>query len=275
METILNFAKSKIALDPAYGDINLNGKRFRDLTTEDKKKFWDYTLVVDFIETVEGSNIEEVFDRVNRNSRNLQPQELRHARYNGWFIKEAEAESEADFWANLKITSTAKDKRMKSTQTISELLLIILEKKIVGFSQEYLDQMYAKYDSPEDSEDLDLDEDEYFDKKRFVKDYFQKMEEANGSISFHAKTANNLYTIWATLSLNAPNQLPAPEALADRYLAFMEQVKKIIDSGGSADGAYLSENAEAFNYYANSKGASTDLPQRAARLEALTKAILG
>ncbi len=63
--------------------------------------FWDYTLVVDFLESVDGANIDQVFDRVNRNSINLQPQELRHARFNGWFIKEAENESEDDFWWNI------------------------------------------------------------------------------------------------------------------------------------------------------------------------------
>ncbi len=102
LETILNFAKNKIAIDANFGDINYNGKKFNDLTQEQKREFWDYTLVVDFIEAVDGANIDQVFDRVNRNSINLQPQELRHARFNGWFITETEGESEDDFCGILK-----------------------------------------------------------------------------------------------------------------------------------------------------------------------------
>ena len=277
LETILNFAKSKIALDHAFGDTNLNGKKFRDLTTEDKRKFWDYTLVVDFIETAE-QNIEEVFDRVNRNSRNLQPQELRHARYNGWFISEAEGESESIFWSIAKITSAAKDKRMKSTQLISELLLICLENKIVGFNQDYLDEMYARYDAPDETEDLQFDEDDYLDKKRFAKDYLQKMEETNKSVSTYAKTANNLYVLWATLVLTPRDRLPAPEIFAEQYLAFMEDVKKFAEAEDAdlmVARATGTNTVLAYTYHSNSKGASTDSPQRSARLEALTKAIIG
>lgn len=276
LETILNFANNKIALDVNFGDINLNGKKFKVLSTEEKRKFWDYTLVVDFIDSIDGANIKEVFDRVNRNSRNLQPQELRHARFDGWFICEAEGESEAAFWSTLKVTSTAKDKRMKSTQFISELLLIILEKKIVGFDQGHLDTMYAQYDYPDDTEDLDFDEDDYLDKKRFVKDYLQKMDEENGSVSSFAKTANNLYTLWAAVALTPQEKLPPPEDCAAQYLAFMEEVKKFTDSEdpeGLLKQPISAEIPPSYTYHVNSKGASTDLPQRTARLEALNRVL--
>lgn len=275
LETILNFVNNRIAIDANFGDVNLNGKKFRELGIEEKRKFWDYTLVVDFLESIEGTNIEEVFDRVNRNSRNLQPQELRHARFNGWFITDVESESEDEFWWDLKVSTRAKDKRMKNDQLISELLLVILDKKVVGFDQDYLDTMYALYDAPEENVE-GFDEEEYKAEKNRIKDYLKQMEIHNKCITEYGKTANNLYTLWALLALN--KELPNANVLADRYTAFMTDVKKFMDAENpdelwaQADQAQL-ENS--FTYFKNSKGASTDLPQRNDRLNALKAAVLG
>lgn len=53
---------------------------------------------------------------------------------------------------------------MKNVQLIAELLLIILDKKIVGFNQEYLDDMFAYYDSPDETVE-NFDEEVYKTKK--------------------------------------------------------------------------------------------------------------
>lgn len=272
LETILSFAKNKIAIDAGYGDVTYNGKKFNELTIDQKRKFWDYTLVVDFIESVDGANIDQVFDRVNRNSINLQPQELRHARFNGWFINETEDEAENDFWWNIKVSTRAKDKRMKNVQLIAELLLIILDKKIVGFSQDYLDDMFALYDSPEESVDA-FDEEVYKLERNRIKTYLTEMEAHNACISTYAKTANNLYTLWALVALN---EVPAAAILANSYAAFMIQVAALAAASNPEE--LVPEDAAkelqlAFTYYRNSKGASTDLSQRNERLNAL-KSIL-
>ena len=94
---------------------------------------------------------------------------------------------------------------MKNVQLVSELLLIILEKKIVGFDQDYLDEMYAKYDSLDDL--AEFDEDEYMDKKTFVKSFILRMENHNSSITTHAKTASNIHTLFAVVSLDQINDL--------------------------------------------------------------------
>jgi hypothetical protein len=274
LETILSFAKNKIAIDANFGDADYNGKKFNDLNAEQKRFFWDYTLVVDFLESVDGANIDQVFDRVNRNSINLQPQELRHARFNGWFIKEAENESEDDFWWNIKVSTRAKDKRMKNVQLIAELLLIILDKKIVGFSQDYLDDMFAYYDSPDETVD-GFDEEAYKTKRNAIKQFLIQMEDYNNCISTYAKTANNLYSLWALLSLN--ENWPNADILANRYTAFMEQVKTFIDAD-NPDVLIVDEAGpdvqNAFSYYRSSKGASTDFNQRNERLVALKTVIL-
>lgn len=267
LETIINFSLNKISIDKEFGDINLNGKKFSDLTPEYKRKFWDYVLVVDFIESIEGTNINDVFDRVNRNSKNLQPQELRHARFDGWFIHEVENESENTFWSDIKVTTKAKEKRMKNVQFVSELLLVILEKQIVGFSQDYLDEMYAKYDLLEEVENT-IDVEEYQAKKERLKTLLSDMDSFNQCISNYCKTANNLYTLWGLLSLKE-DSIPVANVIAERYASFMQGVQFFIDAQTTEETVPEAGQAEHFKYYINSKGAATEAPQRIARLHAL------
>ncbi|HRL10085.1 MAG TPA: hypothetical protein PLZ88_11500, partial [Aliarcobacter sp.] len=239
---------------------NLDNKKFKDLDQIEKRKFWDYTLVVDFIDITEGNNIEEVFDRVNRNARNLQPQELRHARYNGWFINLVEQEADDDFWWIYKISTRARDKRMKNVQFISELLMIILENKIVGFDQDHINEIYSKYDEIEELQEAgEFSPDDFSEAISNIKRIILKMNEHNNVIDKYVSGSNNnFYTLWAYLTLNS---IDDPIELAEVYDKFMSAVQKKDFEKSSKD---------VLSYIENSTGAVTELPQREARLQALT-----
>ncbi|AMR27232.1 hypothetical protein A0257_09060 [Hymenobacter psoromatis] len=264
LEAILAFAKNKLALAKDFGDTNVDGKKFNDIDIVYKRKFWDYILVVDFLEEVDGTSIDQVFDRVNRNSRNLQQQELRHARYNGWFISEAERFSEDKFWYDIRVSTKAKEKRMKSTQLISELMSVVIDKKYVGFNQDYLDEIYATYDDLEETSP-DFDEEEYNDKRDTIVANLKAMEAANGCVSTYSRTANNLYTLWSVLALT-PN-LPDAVELATRYQNFMEKVQQYQEGDSNAE-----KSVEI--YAQESKGASTDYQHRHERFTALQGVLL-
>lgn len=265
LETILSFFESKIAIAQDFGDVNLNGKKFKDILPEYKRKFWDYTLVVDFIDSIDGNNIEEVFDRVNRNARNLQPQELRHARYNGWFINFVEEESDTDFWWDYKISTRGRDKRMKNVQFISELMMIILENTIVGFDQDHIDTIYAQYDEIEElQESGDFSLEEFINRLAYIKQFILAVDNHNGAIKkFASGSNNNYYTLWAYIHLNNPQN---SVAFADAYDVFMTKVSQVNEKQEA--GEEIEEDV--LKYYDNSKGAVTDLPQRRERLLALT-----
>jgi hypothetical protein len=268
LETILSFFESKISIAPDFGDVNLNGKKFKDLTPEYKRRFWDYTLVVDFIDSIDGNNIEEVFDRVNRNARNLLPQELRHARYNGWFINFVEEESDVDFWWDYKISTRGRDKRMKNVQFVSELIIIVLENKIVGFDQGYIDEVYAKYDEIEElQESGDFSLEDFTNRLNEIKEFILTADNHNGAITKYASGSNNnYYTLWAYIHLNNPQN---PIDFANAYDTFMEKVSKVKEM---QDAGEVIED-DVLNYSNNSKGAVTDLPQRRERLLALSNSI--
>ena len=94
LETIIQFSNNIISIAKEFGDKNLNGKRFVDLSLSYKQIFWNYKLVVENINISDSMNdvfdrlgkisINEVFNRLNSVSKTLNKQELRHAVYNGW-----------------------------------------------------------------------------------------------------------------------------------------------------------------------------------------------
>jgi hypothetical protein len=303
IQTILLFVANKIALDKNFGDSRYNNKRWKALDSNQKRDFWNYRFTVETIDLSDGGLVNEVFDRVNRNSKNLERQELRHARYNGWFITFAENEAEKNVWKDLKISSDAKAKRMKDVQFISELMLIILENKIVGFSQDYLDHCYSFYDKFDDSDAPQEEADEAMDtdsadiadetspaifddmsqsyssimmnaeefEETFskIRQYIIEMDNTNGCIKQYARIGKHFYTLWATIALHH-DALSSASELAVKYEKFMQMVETYSKNPEDT----LAES-NVLEYAESSKGASTEFPQRQKRQTALDSVLLG
>ncbi len=279
LQTIISFTQNKIAMASDYGDARLDGKKWRTIHLDSTlaRIFWDYVLPVEFIDVIEGTTfVNEVFDRLNRNSRKLVDQELRHAKYDGWFISFVERESEALAWEKLGVVSTARSKRMRDVQFLSELLIVLLKDEVDGFDQNEINDFYAKYEDPAE---LGAGFDEQSTRTRFAeaRQYLLDMEEENSTVTRYAKDFTNLYSLWAVIVLNA-NALPSPGDFARRYGEFMDEV-----------GLYRSEDylrsvidqeetpsfPQGLKYYQNSVGASTEPPQREERHNALKSVMFG
>ena len=94
LQTIIEFTQDRVRIPEDFGDRNLQKKRWKDLARETRERFWNYELIVEMMPNVDEAKIRSTFDRINRNSRRLTPQELRHAKYEGWFIQFVEREAE-------------------------------------------------------------------------------------------------------------------------------------------------------------------------------------
>ena len=149
--------------------------------------------------------VREVFDRLNRNARRLTNQELRHAQFEGWLITTTEAEAEREEWKELGVTTRARSTRMMDSQFISELILVILESRVIGFDQNVLDQLYGKYDDLTELTDFSLDD--FSIKYEFVKATILAMERHNGSITKWAKGFGAFYGLWALVALHYNHSL--------------------------------------------------------------------
>jgi hypothetical protein len=276
LETIIRFTENKIAIDKNYGDSRLNGKKWENIKSDPEltHMFWNYVISVEFINVIEGTTyVNEVFDRLNRNSRKLEEQELRHAKFDGWFITFVEHESEEPDWGKLGVVTTARAKRMKDVQFLSELLIVLLKNGISGFDQNEISEIYADYENPSENGKL-LHFDEYETKKQFstARQFLVEVENTNESVTHFAKDFKDCYTLWSCVVLNLPNLPPAAE-FASEYADFMEHVNRFKDE------TFLTEeNIKSFSshykYYQNSLGANTEAPQRNERYNALKTTIL-
>lgn len=277
IQTILEFANDEIRISKEFGDLRLDGKKWSELSGEAKLKqqFWNYQVTVEFIDLIDGTVVNEVFDRLNRNARKLTRQELRHAKYDGWLIKQSENESDEKIWQTLKIVTTARTKRMVDTQFISELLLVMLENKILGFDQDTLDELYAKYDDPVEILE-EWNEDDFNQSLRRVKKYLMDMENHNSSVTKYAKGFGHFYTLWTILALSTIDQHNTND-FAEKYTAFMEKVEELNaqkDLENFLVSAPSGKYTNALSYLTNSRGASTDLKPREERFNALRAEVL-
>src|SRR5260221_2233260 len=110
LQTILSFSQNDLRLSKDFGDARLDGKKWKQLQGDQelKHRFWNYQITVEMIDDVQGTLINEVFDRLNRNARKLARQELRHAKFDGWFATYVEKEAGEDDWVTLGIVTTAR-----------------------------------------------------------------------------------------------------------------------------------------------------------------------
>jgi hypothetical protein len=145
---ILEFSQDQISIPRDYGDARLAGRRWSQIDLDSKKAFWNYQLTVEQLPAVDDAIVKSVFERINRNARKLMRQELRHAKFDGWMITRAEAETEKKEWRDFGVVTTARARRMNDVQFVSEIIIMTVRGKITGFDQDMIDRFYADYDVP-------------------------------------------------------------------------------------------------------------------------------
>lgn len=277
-QTILDFIYDRLRVGSDFGDARLDGRKWSQLQGDQDLKlgFWNYQITVEMIDVSEGTVVNEVFDRLNRNARKLTRQELRHAKFDGWLISEVETEATREEWRSLGVITTARAKRMVDTQFISELMVVVLEKKMMGFDQDALDELYAKYEEPSETAP-ELDQEEFQQRFAATRSYLVQMNEGNGIVSEYAKGFGNFYTLWTLIALTGAEELPPPAALTQQYKAFMQKVNRLAEQEDLD--AFLRKDKGgkytlSFSYLNSSRGASTDLGPRTERFNALKAALV-
>ena len=272
LQTIILFAKDKVKIPEDFGDEGLRKKKFSQLHKLEKETFWNYEIVVEMIPDVSAASVKNIFTRINRNSRKLMRQELRHARFEGWMIAFAEAEAERPEWKTLNLSTPARLKRMADVQFISELIEVSIRKEILGFDQDRLDDLYAEYEDLEDRPDFA--EDEFKDEFEATKGLVIKLTEEQPQLLNLIKAQNHFFSLWGYLNTEKDKLLP-PKDLAARLFAFFEAAANA--TAALKNNAHVPEASiveqEAKKFAINAQGASTEPPQRQARHEALIQAM--
>jgi len=270
LETIIEFTKGKIRIPREFGDDRLNGKKWEDLSSDDKRQFWDYSISVEFLPVVDDAVVNSVFERINRNSRKLTNQELRHAKFDGWFSEFVEAQATDEDWETIGVVTKARAKRMADVQFLAELLIVVLHNDIVGFDHDVIDTYYADFEDP-DEVTMPLTTDEISSVFGRSKSILREMCTQNPVVRDSFKTLANIYTLWCYLVL-CQDKLGTANELSAKYAAFIDRVSEF-QRNNVRPISNLSPEREldtaASNYAANLAGASTDITPRRLRFEAL------
>jgi len=148
LTAIFDFVNDRFPVPPNAEIGELRGAYFRDIPDQRKRAFWGYQFSVEYVPTEDETVINNVFDRINRNTAKLSNQELRHARFNGEFITAAgEFADEAigllgERFPNI---ATRSRRQMKDVELIAELMLL-LEVGPRGYSSLELDEAFLVRD---------------------------------------------------------------------------------------------------------------------------------
>ena len=120
------------------------GQRYSELPELLQNVIWDYPLAVQELRGKDQKEIQALFRRLNYVVERLNPQELRHSQYFGEFIDAVETLTKEAFWDDVGLFSRRDAQRMKDTEFISELFIVVVDG--IQDQQKTLDDFYAAYD---------------------------------------------------------------------------------------------------------------------------------
>jgi len=154
LSTIFDFLDNKFPVFEGATNQDFRGKLFMELDQDIKIRFFRYNLSVEYLLTNDESIINNIFERINKNIAKLTPQELRHARLDGCFIKASENLTEwmADELPNIPRMTRKSLNQMKDVEYTS-LLLLLSDEGVKVYLAEELDEAFTNRDSTWDKEE--------------------------------------------------------------------------------------------------------------------------
>lgn len=264
LATVFEFLEGKFPVSETASIERFRGVYFSDLPSDVKKQIYSYQFSIEFLPSTDEGTLNNIFDRINKNVAKLTPQELRHARFSGYFITVTEDLAEVlekelpkDF---PRITHSSR-RQMKDVEFVAQLLLLI-ERGVESYSQGGLDRAYS-------------DRDEDWEERTEVEREFRSTIEVLASwseaiLAGDAKRLRNqadFYSLFgAVVELLRKDALPKREEAIPRLEEFMARV--------GANDLRPSETV-ASRFYDATRSASNDLTQRKDRIEILRNVILG
>ena len=145
--------RSQAILDFFDGNLRLtaksifSGKKYGSLDEKYQQKFLEYALSVDLFVGATPADIREVFRRINSYTVPLNPQEQRHARFQGvfkWFVVDL-TQQYAQVLVDIGVFKENQISRMADAQFFTEVSMSIVE-GISTYSKAKLDKFYETHD---------------------------------------------------------------------------------------------------------------------------------
>lgn len=144
---IYDYIKGKYALSNTVETDEIRGKLFQELDVGSKTRLVTYALGVDLLVGSEEAEVRDIFRRLNSYTVPLNPEEQRHAKFQGtfkWFLFEVAKECSSPF-QRLGVFDPNSFVRMRDTKLLAEIVHAI-ENGISTTNKSKLDQLYKSHD---------------------------------------------------------------------------------------------------------------------------------
>lgn len=267
LSTLFEFALNEFPVSEKPTTTRFRGKYFKDLEANTKQDFWKYQFSVEYLSSSDEKLINNVFDRINRNVAKLTSQELRHAKFDGKFINEAE---DLTIWMGsalpLNFPSIAQQskKQMKDVEVVSQLLLLI-EEGPKAYSQDDLDKAFSSRDIFWESKD------EVVAAFRSVINFLKKLVKDNPqgvSLSrTRLKNQADFYSLFGAIYelLQEEEELDISEVIPKihHFIEVVDNAEERLNS------------REAIDYYNAARSSSNDAASRKSRISIMKSVLQG
>ncbi|MFI9767304.1 DUF262 domain-containing protein [Streptomyces sp. NPDC052415] len=219
LTSLFDFKDDTFTTPDSLDDIGLGGMYYSELPKEVKLHILEYIFTVEQIKQASPGELNQAFDRLNRNVARLNKQELRHARFEGEFIRKVEQLAEHPFWAQVGLVTPARIRRMQDVEYVSELYIISISGVQEG--KDYLDEFYAGLDR-------EIPNEQEADSNFFeVQDYLKRLDGEYPLKPTRFSNVADFYSLWAAITqLNEKSQLPSALEAAHRLEAFSSEVEE-------------------------------------------------
>ena len=146
---VLEYIEGEFCID-AKESPDLADLYFEDLSSDQKKIFYQYNFVIRLLPDVSDEELRSIFQRLNKNVVSLNRQELRQATYWGPFLKTMNLISDREYWGKIDIFTPNDIRRMLDVEFISELAIYALHD--FQNKKDNLDKYYALYEEEFENE---------------------------------------------------------------------------------------------------------------------------
>ena len=277
LSTLFQFVGNEFPVYEKIKTQQFRGKYFKDLKTDKKIEFWGYQFAVEYLPSSDEEIIGNVFDRINRNVSKLTPQELRHAKFDGYFIRMAEdlsdwmfnyLEQKSKNFPNLHSTSK---KQMKDVEMVGQLLLF-LEEGAKSYSADYLDKAFTERDT--EWEKKDEIEEEFRETIKSIGKILDLSQDINLAKT-RLKNQADFYSLFGAIAeLNRQNMPDINEKVCFKISDFIKIVEdKELQS--KSENELDDFQKKALDYYKAAKSSFTDAGPRKTRIDIIKSLLKG
>lgn len=264
MKAVLDFIAGKFAIGNKSPITEYRGVYFESLPVETRKEFLRYRFSVESLPSVNKTELNNIFDRLNRNVKKLTPQELRHAKFDGMFITTVERLSEwlPDQLGGQFPRIAAMSRRQMKDDEIVAMLLLLLEEGPKSYSTAAFDAAFAQRDESWDrGPKID---DEFRETVQYLKEVIATPGGQNVPATRLRNQADFYSLFGAVFELRRESSLPQPDEVGTRLQNFTDSLEI-----GTGFGERESEYLEA------ARSASNDAGPRKVRIGVMRDVILG